>query len=104
MAAKFADREDRSFALVQHQRSDVPPGRFLGCHHETKIGRRGATDVTTMPRRSASGNKALRRQAEVAAENWLFEKMGCLHVRRAVRMKRQKVDFWGCDLVGKRAS
>ena len=45
--------------------------------------------------------KDLRRTAEVAAEHFLRDRIGCVMVRRAVRTQWQKVDFWGADLVGK---
>ena len=45
-------------------------------------------------------NKLKSRQAEVAAEHWLRESMGCVAIRRAVRTKWQAVDFFGADLVG----
>jgi len=47
-----------------------------------------------------ANSKELRRQAEVAATNWLMESMGCTHVRRAIRTQFQKVDFFGADLMG----
>lgn len=52
------------------------------------------------PAKKRSNTKVLRRQAEVAAEHFLHERMECLHVRRAIRTKWQKVDFFGADLVG----
>jgi len=57
--------------------------------------------MLTRKSRVASGNKDLRRQAEVAAEWYLREILHCVHVRRAVRSKWHKVDFFGADLVGK---
>lgn len=51
-------------------------------------------------KRRASANKARHREAEVAAEHWLREQMHCVAIRRAVRTKWQRVDFFGADLVG----
>ena len=47
-----------------------------------------------------ASTKALRRQAEVAAEHYMVERLGCVEIRRAVRTQWQKVDFFGADLVG----
>ncbi len=54
------------------------------------------------PTRRRANTKALRRQAEVAAEHFLLERLGCEHIRRAVRTQWQKVDFFGADLMGVR--
>ena len=45
--------------------------------------------------------KCKRREAEVAAEWYAHEIMGCAITRRAIRTQWQKVDFFGCDIVGK---
>jgi len=47
-----------------------------------------------------SGSKALRRQAEVAAEHYL-RSLGCVMTRRCFRTQFAKVDFFGADVVGK---
>ena len=46
-------------------------------------------------------SKSKRREAEVAAEWYAHEVMGCTITRRAIRTQWQKVDFFGCDIVGK---
>jgi hypothetical protein len=40
--------------------------------------------------------------AERAAEHFAREVLGCVQTRRAVRTRFQKVDFFGCDLMGRR--
>ena len=52
------------------------------------------------PARRRANTKALRRQAEVAAEHWMAKRLGCIAIRRAVRTQWQRVDFFGADLVG----
>lgn len=45
----------------------------------------------------------MRSAAERAGEWYLYKIMNCLVVRRAVKTQWQKVDFFGSDLVGKKA-
>lgn len=52
------------------------------------------------PTKRRANTKALRRQAEVAAVHFLIDQLGCVHSRRAIRTKWQKVDFFGADVVG----
>ena len=47
--------------------------------------------------------KGKRREAEVAGEHYCREIMDCVTTRRAIRTQWQKVDFFSCDIVGKRA-
>ncbi len=47
--------------------------------------------------------KGKRREAEVASEHYCYEIMDCVTTRRAIRTQWQKVDFFSCDVVGKRA-
>jgi hypothetical protein len=46
--------------------------------------------------------KTKRREAEVAAEHYAHEVMGCIRTVRAVRTQWQKIDLYSCDVVGKR--
>ncbi len=46
--------------------------------------------------------KSKRAEAERAAVWFAVEAMGCVHPRRAVKTQYQSVDFWGCDVMGKR--
>lgn len=39
-------------------------------------------------------------KAERAAEHWL-RYCGCVAIRRAVRTRFQKIDFFGCDIMGR---
>jgi hypothetical protein len=41
-------------------------------------------------------------KAERAAEHWL-RALGCVATRRAVRVRFQQVDFFGCDVIGRHA-
>ncbi len=47
--------------------------------------------------------KGKRREAEVASEHYCREVMECVTTRRAIKTQWQKVDFFSCDIVGKRA-
>lgn len=53
-----------------------------------------------MPKLNA---KSKRGDAERAAEHYCHDQMKCVITRRAVRTKWQKQDFFGCDVIGKRA-
>jgi hypothetical protein len=44
-----------------------------------------------------------RREAEVASEHYCREVMDCIATRRMIKNKWHKVDFFSCDVVGKRA-
>lgn len=46
--------------------------------------------------------KTMRAPAERAAEWYLREVCGCVVTRRAVRTRYQSVDFFACDIMGKR--
>jgi len=46
--------------------------------------------------------KSRRPQAERASEHLLRNLYGCVVTRRAVRTQWQSVDFFGCDIVGKK--
>lgn len=52
-------------------------------------------------RKVAKSNRPL---AEKAAEHYLYEVCGCdpAQIRRAVRTQWQAVDFFGCDVMGRR--
>ena len=56
------------------------------------------------PAKRRASTKALRRQAEVAAEHFAVERLKCVVIRRAVRTQWQKVDFFGADVLGKQES
>lgn len=45
-----------------------------------------------------------RADAERAAEHYCHKVMNCVTTRRAIRTQWQKVDFFSCDCVGKRAN
>lgn len=47
--------------------------------------------------------KGKRREAEVACEHYCLKKMDCIITRRAIKTQWQSVDFFGSDVVGKRA-
>jgi hypothetical protein len=53
-----------------------------------------------MPKKNAKSKRA---DAERAAEWYAREILGCVITRRALRMRFQKVDFFACDVVGKRS-
>jgi len=53
------------------------------------------------PAKRKASTRALRRQAEVAAEHFAVERLKCVAIRRAVRTQWQKVDFFGADVLGK---
>lgn len=48
--------------------------------------------------------KNKRREAECAAEWYAHEIMNCVETRKAVKTQWQKIDFFGSDVVGKRAN
>jgi hypothetical protein len=47
--------------------------------------------------------KTKRREAEVAAEHYAYEVMGCIRTVRAVRTQWQRQDMFSSDVLGKRS-
>ncbi len=47
--------------------------------------------------------KGKRREAEVAAEWYAHSELNCVETRRTTRTQFHKVDFFCCDIIGKRA-